>query len=92
MRYTATCRDKRGATTTVELAAASLVKARRILQRRQLTPLRIQALPERPPSAGWTFTIQRSPSRRERAVWASKLSALVGAGVPIVRGLDLVAE
>ncbi|MCY4174173.1 MAG: type II secretion system F family protein [Cyanobacteria bacterium MAG CAR3_bin_5] len=92
MRYTATCRDKRGAATTVELAAASLVKARRILQHRQLTPLRIQALPERPPAAGWRFTVQRSPSRRERAVWASKLSALVGAGVPIVRGLDLVAE
>ncbi|KKZ11118.1 MAG: pilus assembly protein PilC, partial [Candidatus Synechococcus spongiarum 142] len=78
----------------MELAAASLVKARRILQRRQLTPLKIKAkaLPECPPSAGWTFTLQRPPSRRERAVWASKLSALVSAGVPIVRGLDLVAE
>ena len=92
MHYTATCRDQRGATKTVELKAASLVKARRMLQRRQLIPLTIQTLPERPPSAGWTFTVQRPPSRRERAVWASKLSALVGAGVPIVRGLDLVAE
>ena len=91
MHYTATCRDQRGATKTVELEAASLVKARRILQRRQLTPLKIQALPERSPS-GWTFTLQRPPGRRERAVWASKLSALVGAGVPIVRSLDLVAE
>ncbi|KKZ14500.1 MAG: pilus assembly protein PilC [Candidatus Synechococcus spongiarum 15L] len=92
MRYTATCRDKRGATKTVELEAASLVKARRILQRRQLTPVTIQALPEHRPSTGWTFTLQRPPSRRERAVWASKLSAMVSAGVPIVRGLDLVAE
>ena len=93
MRYTATCRDKRGTTKTVELKAASLMKARRMLQRRQLIPVTIQTLPERPPSPGWwRFTIQRSPSRRERAVWASKLSALVGAGVPIVRGLDLVAE
>ena len=91
MRYTATCRDKRGTTKTVELEAAGLVKARRILQRRQLTPLKIQSLPDRPPS-GWKFTLQCSPSRRERAVWASKLSALVGAGVPIVRGLDLVAQ
>ena len=92
MRYTAICRAKRGATKTVELEAANLVKARRILQRRQLTPLKIQALPERPPSAGWQFTLQRSPSRRERAIWAGKLSALVGAGVPIVRSLDLVAQ
>lgn len=90
MRYTATCRDRRGTTRTVELKAASLVKARRRLQRRQLTPLKIQVLPERPPSAGWTFAVQRPPSSRERAIWASKLSALVGAGVPIVRGLDLV--
>ena len=92
MRYTATCRDQRGTTKTVELVATSLVKARRILQRRQLTPVTIQALPEQTPSAGWTFTLQRPPSRRERAVWASKLSALVSAGVPIVRGLDLVAQ
>ncbi len=92
MRYTATCRAKQGATKTVELEAASLVKARRTLLRRQLTPLKIEALPERPPSAGWRFTLERSPSRRERAIWASKLSALVGAGVPIVRSLDLVAQ
>ena len=92
MRYTATCRDKRGAARTVELEAASLVKARRTLQRRQLTPLTIQPMAERPPSKGWAFTLQRPPSRRERALWASKLSALVGAGVPIVRALDLVAQ
>ena len=92
LRYTATCRDRQGATKTVELKAASLLKARRMLQHRQLTPLKIQVLPERPSSAGWTFTVQRPPSSRERAIWASKLSALVGAGVPIVRGLDLVAE
>ena len=92
MRYTATCRAKQGATKIVELEAASLVKARRILLRRQLTPLKIEALPERSPSTGWRFTLERSPSRRERAIWASKLSALVGAGVPIVRSLDLVAQ
>ncbi|SAY38997.1 Type IV fimbrial assembly protein PilC [Candidatus Synechococcus spongiarum] len=92
MRYNATCRNQRGATKTVELEAASPVKARRILQRRRLTPLKIEALPERPPSAGWRFTLQRPPSRRERAIWASKLSALVDAGVPIARSLDLVAQ
>ena len=33
----------------------------------------------------------RPPGVKEKAIWASKLSALVDAGVPIVRGLDLMA-
>jgi len=35
--------------------------------------------------------LERPPGVKEKAVWASKLSALVDAGVPIVRGLDLMA-
>jgi len=94
MRYRATCQDKGGATKAVELEAASLLKARRMLQRRQLTPLTIQVLPERehsPSPIGWTFPLERSPGRQDRALWAGKLSALVSAGVPIVRAMDLVA-
>ena len=34
---------------------------------------------------------QKPPGVKERAVWASKLAALVDAGVPIVRSLDLMA-
>jgi type IV pilus assembly protein PilC len=34
---------------------------------------------------------ERPPGVKEKAIWASKLSALVDAGVPIVRGLDLMA-
>ena len=35
--------------------------------------------------------LERPPGVKEKAIWASKLSALVDAGVPIVRGLDLMA-
>ena len=34
---------------------------------------------------------ERPPGVKEKAIWASKLSALVDAGVPVVRGLDLMA-
>ena len=34
---------------------------------------------------------QKPPGVKEKAVWASKLAALVDAGVPIVRSLDLMA-
>jgi type IV pilus assembly protein PilC len=34
---------------------------------------------------------EKAPGVKEKAVWASKLSALVDAGVPIVRSLDLMA-
>ena len=34
---------------------------------------------------------QKPPGVKEKAVWASKLAALVDAGVPIVRSLDLMS-
>jgi type IV pilus assembly protein PilC len=35
--------------------------------------------------------LQKAPGVKEKAIWASKLAALVDAGVPIVRSLDLMA-
>ncbi len=35
---------------------------------------------------------QKPPGVKEKAIWASKLAALVDAGVPIVRSLDLMAS
>ena len=35
---------------------------------------------------------QKPPSVKQKAVWASKLAALVNAGVPIVRSLDLMTN
>ncbi|WP_250395251.1 type II secretion system F family protein, partial [Synechococcus sp. MU1655] len=47
-------------------------------------------------SAGWLSmdlgeAFQKPPGVKEKAIWASKLAALVDAGVPIVRSLDLMA-
>ncbi len=47
-------------------------------------------------SASWLSmnlgeAFQKPPGVKEKAIWASKLAALVDAGVPIVRSLDLMA-
>ena len=47
-------------------------------------------------SAGWLSmdlgeAFQKQPGVKEKAIWSSKMSALVDAGVPIVRSLDLMA-
>ena len=42
-------------------------------------------------SADLSKLFEKAPGVKEKAVWASKLSALVDAGVPIVRSLDLMA-
>ena len=47
-------------------------------------------------SAGWLSmdlgeAFQKRPGVKEKAIWSSKMSALVDAGVPIVRSLDLMA-
>ena len=51
---------------------------------------------ESSPASGWRSMelgelLQKAPGVKEKAVWASKLAALVDAGVPIVRSLDLMA-
>ena len=94
MRFTATYQDSSGATRRLELTATSLHQARRQLRRRNVVPLTVTATPAGEDTApqGWRIRLERQPDIRERAVWASQLSALVDAGIPIVRCLDLVAE
>ena len=48
-------------------------------------------------TAGWLSmdigeAFQKKPGVKEKAIWANKLAALVDAGVPIVRSLDLMAK
>ena len=46
---------------------------------------------KQPRSASLTQLLEKAPGVKEKAVFASKLAALVDAGVPIVRSLDLMA-
>ena len=94
MPFIATYQDSSGAVRQLELSATTLQKARRQLRRRNMVPLSITAKPHQGSAApgGWRTRLERQPGIRDRAVWASQLSALVAAGIPLVRCLDLVAE
>ncbi|QNI72118.1 type II secretion system F family protein [Synechococcus sp. NOUM97013] len=106
-RFEARCLTTRGRTRTVTLNAASADDARRQLRKSGLRVQEIQLVtdtnggdPDDKGKAPQTKSnllqsleeaLQKPPGVKDKAVWASKLAALVDAGVPIVRSLDLMA-
>ena len=57
----------------------------------QKGPANPMASPGSPPRQnGWRSLLEQPPSVKEKAVFASKLSTLVNAGVPILRSIDLI--
>ena len=106
-RFEARCLTTRGRTRTVTLNAASPDDARRQLRKSGLRVQEIQLVTDNngvdPNDKGkepqtksnllqsLEEALQKPPGVKEKAVWASKLAALVDAGVPIVRSLDLMA-
>ena len=106
-KFEARCLTTRGRTRTVTLNAASPDDARRQLRKSGLRVQEIQLVtdtnggdPEDKGKAPQTKSnllqsleeaLQKPPGVKDKAVWASKLAALVDAGVPIVRSLDLMA-
>ena len=92
-----------GQTRSVTIKAADLQEARKLLRRRGIRATEIKAAS----SGGQTSSedgtpgflsfdlsraLEQPPGVKEKALFASKLAALVDAGVPIVRGLDLMAK
>ena len=106
-KFEARCLTTRGRTRTVTLNAASPDDARRQLRKSGLRVQEIQLVtdtnggdPDDKGKAPQTKSnllqsleeaLQKPPGVKDKAVWASKLAALVDAGVPIVRSLDLMA-
>ncbi len=90
---------------TVTIKAANISEARKLLRRRGIrtqdlrpvSPGSIQDAKAEGADAGGLKSIdlnrlfEKVPGVKEKAVFASKLAALVDAGVPIVRSLDLMA-
>ena len=90
---------------TVTIKAANLAEAKKLLRRRgiraeELRPVSLET-PRTATLTGPTRQglksidlnrmFEKAPGVKEKAVFASKLAALVDAGVPIVRSLDLMA-
>ncbi len=90
---------------TVTIKAANLAEARKLLRRRgiraeELRPVSAGTTQDGNADGADTAGLksidlnrmfEKAPGVKEKAVFASKLAALVDAGVPIVRSLDLMA-
>jgi type IV pilus assembly protein PilC len=104
--FKATYKDIRGRDRSLRIQASDATSAKRILRRRGFTPTGIErdiqsvsstskrngAQKKEGNSILSAPVLERRPSISEKAIFANKLAALVDAGVPIVRGIDLMSE
>ena len=100
--FVATYTGSAGQPRTLTLKAADLTEARKQLRRRGIRATDVRpsghdarGSEKKDAGEGMSFDLgrafEKTPGVKEKAVFASKLAALVDAGVPIVRSLDLMA-
>ena len=106
--FIATYESASGQTRTITIKAADLTTAKKLLRRRGIraTNLR-ETLNDKANSKeqksknssnrgllsiDLRAALEKSPGVKEKAVFANKLSALVNAGIPVVRSFDLMAN
>ena len=100
--FVATYTGSTGQPRTLTVRAADLIEARKQLRRRGIRAIDVKPNSNDVPGSGnndagggMSFdlgrALEKAPGVKEKAVFASKLAALVDAGVPIVRSLDLMA-
>lgn len=102
--FTASYTTASGQNRNIRLQASDLGSARRSLRQRGIIPSSLQAFTgetsktKKAGSANSLFSadlsrlLEANPGVKEKALFANKLAALVDAGVPIVRGLTLMAQ
>lgn len=103
--FVATYSGPAGDNRSIRIQAKDVTSARKLLRRRGIRANSLVADPSATghsprPGAGsrswlsidWNAALEKAPGVKEKAVFASKLAALVDAGVPIVRSLDLMAR
>ena len=102
--FTASYTTASGQNRNIRLQASDLGSARRNLRQRGIIPSSLQAFTgeasktKKAGSANSLFSadlsrlLEAKPGVKEKALFANKLAALVDAGVPIVRGLTLMAQ
>ena len=100
--FLATYQASSGKARQMRVEATDLLDAKRQLRRRGILATKLEASPttssvarnaNRAPTASfnWQQLLEAKPGIRDKALFANKLAALVDAGVPIVRSLDLMA-
>ncbi len=106
--FIATYESASGQTRTITIKAADLASAKKLLRRRGIRSTDLRAsLSDKANSKekkskessnkgllsiDLRAALEKTPGVKEKAVFANKLSALVNAGIPIVRSLDLMAS
>ncbi len=106
--FIATYESASGQTRTITIKAADLASAKKLLRRRGMRSTGLRAsLSDKANSKekkskessnkgllsiDLRAALEKTPGVKEKAVFANKLSALVNAGIPIVRSLDLMAS
>ena len=91
--FIATYKDRRGKEKSLKLKATDLASAKRNLRKRGILALSLK------PDAGssdkakrrLSLSIEKAPGVKEKAIFANQMAALVSAGVPIVRSLEILA-
>jgi len=98
--FLVTYATRSGRTREVTLEASSPAEARRNLRRRGILPTTLvrketsKPVLTNKPATGidWSKLLESKISIKEKALFANKLSAMVDAGVPIMRSLDLMRQ
>ena len=103
--FSATYTTSGGQTRNLRVQASDLSSARRNLRQRGIVPSSLQQVSDQAKAGGGNKAaassllsmdlnrlLEAKPGVREKALFANKMAALVDAGVPIVRGLSLMAE
>ena len=104
--FVATYINRQGNSALVDIEATDLIQAKRSLRLRGIraTEIKVKANGTATSSSAATqlqnklkFSklnelLEAKPGIKEKAVFASKMSALVNAGIPIVRSIDLMAS
>ena len=92
--FIATYKARRGKEKSLKLKAADLASAKRNLRKRGILALSLKADSgsSEKVQRGLSLSLEKAPGVKETAVFASQMAALVSAGVPIVRSLEILAE
>ena len=93
-RFVAIYKNRQGKEQRLRLQAADLVSAKRSLRQRGIIPISLNADTGSGEKVqrGLTLSLEKTPAVKDKAVFASQMAALVSAGVPIVRSLEILAE
>jgi len=95
--FTATYSTKSGKQREINLEADTPAAARRFLRRRGVTYTTLSRSSNATPveakprdSGGWKRWLEKPVTISDKAIFANKLAAMVNAGVPILRSLDMI--